>query len=383
MVSAEALPMQNNRPESKTEQIYRYRTLLIDKVVSNDTAAIRTLYLTLVNDYESEYYVALYPFEKRVINLILKDYTALTNEYISTNDESIGKFKSKIEPKEDGLGKILYNKLVDNKQKLLDEVGSNNSLASDSKAFIKMIIENYTATMQDNAYRMKTNADASVFINKFPESKLTSYVRNYMRYEYKPKGFLFGIEFYAGPTIISSETRNYIGSGGGFGFGFIWGYNNWQLNTRAFISFSDTHKDLYYKGIRWSAESDAETVFPELSLGYTFKPSKKISLTPLMGLGWMSASPIENDIKKNPDLEDVEISSKASPLYGVDLGWNLSETYSYNSTKKKYSYGFSSVHIRYVYQDNRFPMEYREMTGQTHILSICFKMGITGAKRIF
>ncbi|MDP4269246.1 MAG: hypothetical protein Q8909_03855 [Bacteroidota bacterium] len=375
--------MQNNRPESKTEQIYRYRTLLIDKVIANDTASIRDLYQTLVNDYENEYYIALYPYEKRIINLILKDYAAFVKGIVSTNDESIRKVKEKLQPKEDGLGKMLYNKLVENKDKLSVEVNADNTLTADKKAFILMNIDNYTSPLQGARYQDKVNADATVFLNSYPESNLTSYVRNYMRYEYKPKGFLFGYELSLGTTIMSPHIRNYLGTGGGLGLGILWGYKNWQFNTRLFMSFSKTHENLYYKGILWPANSGTDLFLPELSLGYAFRLSKKMNLTPLVGVGWLTAMPNDNVTRKYPDLNNAEISTKTSPLFGIDFGWGISEGYTYNEVKRKYSYIFSSFNLRYTYQNNRFTKQHQEMDGLTHTITISVKIGGGKAKRVF
>ncbi|MDD2797747.1 MAG: hypothetical protein PHV20_04060 [Bacteroidales bacterium] len=371
-----------NAQETKSDIIYKYRNLLIDKIVANDTAQAKTLLQEFNSSIDETYYVTLYPAEKWLLSILLKDYKSISRDVQMMDSTTLVKLNRRVQPKDDQLHQIIYQKIIDQKKEVTEEIENCSSISDEDRSLFLLILDVYASTSPRSKYYDEINSQSTKFINNYPKSSYNDYIKRNIRFEYKPAGFSMGMEIYSGASILTGRTNESLSSGGTFGLGFIWGYNSFQLNTRAAFVFSGLKKDIDYKGYTWQNSERAQLMLPEVSLGYKFMPSKKISVSPIVGVGWLMISPYQNDQDKNVDLKNIEIISKASPVLGIDFGWEFANMFYYNDLYQKPMSNFSSLNIRYTVQPIAFSAPYVGMNGLTHNISISFKFGIGSAKRI-
>ena len=125
-----------------------------------------------------------------------------------------------------------------------------------------------------------------------------------------------------------------------------------------------------------------QLLLPELSLQYPILIQKKISISPLMGIGWFSAAPYQVDIDKNKLLQEISIDSKGSIMLGFDIGWEFYREFYYNPLYRILMNRFSSLNIHYHYQPVKFENVYSYLNGSAHTLAISIKFGFGGAQRV-
>ncbi len=368
--------------ETKSEIITRYRNLLMDNVISNDTAKVKSLLADFSAAVDENYYVTLYTSEKWLISLWLKDYQAISRDVLKTDSATLVKNNRRIQPQDDQLYRIIYQKVVEKKPEITEEIKNNKTLTAEDRNLMLLLLEAYASTVHNVKYTETINGQSTAYITEFPTSPYNDYIRRNIRYEYKPQGFSMGMELYSGAAILTGKTTDYFSSGGIFGCGFIWGYNNFQFNTRAAFVFSGLNHDIDYKGYTWQKGERAQLFLPELSVGYKFMASKKISVSPFAGFAWLSTAPYQADQDKNADLKNIEINSNASPILGIEFGWEFSTMYYYNEFYQKPMSNYYSLNLRYSVQPASFDTKYIGMNGLTHNIAISFKFGFGGAKRI-
>ena len=370
-----------NNQISNTEMISRYRSLIMDNIVANNKEKTKELFNDLKGKFDNEYYTTLYPTEEWIICFWLTDYDRIISGSLKMDSLAFAKIDNKIKPKQDQLYQVLNQTLDKNRDDFTDRI-KKSAYSPEDQNFLLIILKTLT-TPNDRNYQSAINSSASEFLNQYPHSKYGTYTRNYIRYEYQPKGFSFGMEFYSGVSILNAVTSKYFESGGVFGFGFIWGFGNFQLNTRGAFVFSGLNSNILYNNYTWAKGARAELFIPELSLNYKFILHKRTSISPILGLGWFSAAPYENDKKNNPDLNAIEINANAAPIIGIEISHDYTNQYYYNNFYRRPMFGYYSWNLRYEIQRIPFDNHYSDMNGLMHNISVSFKFGIGGAKRKF
>ena len=367
-------------PLSNTELIAKYRNLILDNVIANDKVKTNELFKAAIEKYDNEYFSAFYPSEKWILCFWLKDYDLIINESLKTDSLSYEKKNKRIRPNNDQLFEILTQTLENRKDEFRQELATS-ALKDEEKSFLELILKTLTTTYNQN-YQETINSAATSFLTSYPDNRFSVYTRNFVRFGYKPKGFSFGMELYSGASILSGGTLNYFNSGAILGVGFIWGFGNFQVNSRAAFIFSRLKSDIPTGNNIWSKGEKAELFTPELSVHYVFKVDKKTTISPILGLCWFSAAPYEQDQKTNIDLNGIEINAKAGPIIGIDFGHNLINTF-YNTYYHKPKYAYYSWNFRYTLQQVNFSGGYKNMNGLAHTLALSFKFGVGGARRVY
>jgi len=351
----------------------------MDNVIANNKEKTKDLFNILVQKFDNEYYTALYPSEKWILCFWLNDFTPITTMAATMDSVAMAKMDKKVKPKEDQLYQILIQTLDKSKDEFADQV-RKSALPNEDQEFLLLILKTLT-TPNNRDYQITINSASSNFIKSYPNGKYEKYTKNYIRYEYVPKGFSFGMEFYSGATFLNTKTSQYFNNGAEFGFGFIWGFGKLQFNTRGAFVFSRLKGNIIYKNYTWENGQRAQLFIPELSFNYKFILNKKTTISPILGLGWFSAAPYDEDKKKNSDLNDIEINSKAAPIMGIEISHEYSNQYYYNYFYRRPMYAFYSWNLRYEIQHVPFDVNYSNMNGLMQNIVLSFKFGFGGAKR--
>ncbi len=368
-----------NMQLSNSELITRYRSLIMDNVIANNKEKTKELFHSLVQRFDNEYYTALYPSEKWILCFWLNDFTPITTMAAKMDSVAMAKMDNKVKPKEDQLYQILIQTLDKNKDEFADQV-RKSALPNEDQEFLLLILKTLT-TPNNRDYQITINDASSNFIKSYPNGKYEKYTKDYIRYEYMPKGFSFGMEFYTGASFLNTKTSQYFRNGAQFGIGFIWGFGKLQINTRGAFVFSRLKGNINYDNYTWENGQRAELFIPELSFNYKFILKKKTTISPILGLGWFSAAPYDEDKKKSNDLNNIEINSKGAPIMGIEISHEYSNQYYYNYFYHRPMYAYYSWNLRYEIQRVPFDVNYANMNGLMNNIVLSFKFGFGGARR--
>jgi hypothetical protein len=367
---------------SKLEVISKYRELLLDNIVAMDKQKTKELLYYALQQVENENYVVLYPDEKWLICLLIGEYSLITSEMAEMDSAYFEKMKSKVRPRQDDLYKILLQKTNSNRPIIEKDIENTPDLAPDDRAFYKMLLLVYTEPGNLRDYQNILNNQATAFLNDYPGTKHEAYTRNFIRYEFTPKNLRIGCEIYMGYMALSSGLKDYHNGAVNLGLGIIWGWNNFVLNTRYAFGTNKLKKDIQYQDSIWKKGGKATIFLWELSLGYNYRFSEKLTITPVLGCGWFSLSPSTKDAEKNEYLKDINILSYCNPNIGIDLGWKLGDNY-FQANNGKLRYNFNSCNLRYVYQPVSFTQKHNQLNGTVHNITLGIKLGFSGAKRVY
>lgn len=365
---------------SKTEIISRYRNLLIDNIISHNPYRLEEIFNKLVEDFDKSY-VTLNQNEKWMLCFILNKYDFIINEITNSFSQNTDTESLEVKFKNDQLNDFLYKTIIKNEFGLSHEIRATN-LEEIDKDFLLLLLKVYT-TKTDNTYQEKLNSEATFYIDKYPDSKYDSYIRNNIRFKFEPKKFTFGIELNTGATILNKKTSSYFSSGAILGFGLNCEIGRLQINTRGSIVFSEIKKDIDLNYNTWQRGENAQIFLPEISFGYLFKIDKNHFITPILGIGWFMAEPSENDKKNNPLLNNISIESKGSPIVGFELGWYNHKSVVYNYFTNRIMYSYSCFNLRYMIQPIQFDSKLNNLNGLAHTIALVWKLGFGDAKRVY
>jgi len=353
----------------------------MDNAIIDNKVDGKRYFYELIQKFDNNNYLPLYPAEKWIICLWLGEYGILISEISNMDSAEVVRMQYKINPVEDQLYKILTQTLLKNKEKIIDNI-SNSVIKPEDKDFLNLIIKTYNLPV-DNKYQETLNNAANSYLEEYPGSNFENYIRNFVRYEYAVKGFSWGVEVFTGAGLSSQEISNYFKNEGIFGTGFIWGINRFQLNTRVILLFSELKQDVTVGSYIWKKGEGVETALPEISLSYDLLKNDRISLTPIAGIAWYLATPTSEDKQKNSELKEIKINSKASPIVGIDFGWEFFKRSNYNYAYRKQIFSYYSCNLRYTFQPVYFSDNYDRMNGLVHSISIGVKFGFGGLKRVY
>jgi hypothetical protein len=367
---------------SRSELISKYRNILLDNIIANDKVKTRETFYYILQQLDDNNYIALYQTEKWMIAYLLNDFPFIISDITNSDSTSMVNRKNAVFPGRDQLYMHLSKRLLTQKEIVDNQISNAPDLSDRDKSFIQLILKALVIP-NDGHYEQTLNLASTKYLTQYPGSIYDDYVRRVLHYEYIPKGFSLGVEFYSGASILNPALRKGFASGGIFGFGFIWGIDKVQINTRACIVFSSLHTDFPFASTTWQTGASAQLFLPEISVSYPIDLGKKFVLSPIAGISWFSASPPQDDIDKNSSLKNVEINSQAAPCFGFEIGREFSSYFSPFDSPYKYKRGYYSYHLRYTIQQTRFSSRYDSMNGVIHTIALCIKLGYGGAKRVY
>ena len=366
---------------SKLEVISKYRELLLDNIVAMDKQKTRELLYYTLQQVENENYLALYPDEKWMICLLIGEYPLITSEMAGMDSTYYEKLINKVKPKEDQLYSILLKKIESYGPAIEKDISDNEEISLTDQSFYKLLIQEFSSESNMKNYRENLNKKATDFLNNFPGTPYELYVRNFIRYEFVPKSFSLGMEVYSGYALLSKGLKNYYNGTVPLGLGIIWGLDNFYLNTRMIFGSNKLKQEIQYNDSVWPQECISMLYDFELSLGYNYHLTKKICVSPVIGCGWASLSPSDVEKKDNKSLEDFEINAFCSPVLGFDISLvfdNFSSCY-----YGKMTHSYNAFALRYTYHPISFKKDYNYLNGAIHNLSVVYKFGYSGAKRVY
>jgi len=366
-----------NFEDSRSANIMKGRSLLLDRFLENDIQKVRQIKNYLMEKCENENYIALFPEEYWFILYWTNEYDELTGNIKAFDTAKIRTYVTRIHPQYDMLFEKLKSKSIENAAKLKGQI-QKSDLNSETKDFLLLNFKYLTTDVHKNmSLQDSINWQADNFLAAYPASRYNDYIQRFVRFKMVHKNWGIGVEFFSGYGLFTGQlSRNYTNNVP-IGVAFDICYKNFTLFLRDYIGFNSTKKDFYYsKGI-WGRGSQMRVFLPEASLGYAVINSNRCQLLPFAGIAGMEISPPSHYTDKEPELDEVSLHFTTTWVLGLNFDLKLGrKPPAWNPST---SYGF--IRFRYSFCLPQFAGKYKGVSGCMHYLTVGIGVLARGTKR--
>lgn len=358
--------------QPNNELIYRGRKMILDRIVAGDRDKVKEVMLYLIDSTEDKDHIAFHPVEKWLLYFWSGQYTQVLED--SRRFESfLSHGEGRNVPIYDALlrdvrAKVTYERL------LIQGDINRSEFSSIEKAFLILNLDYLVTEDQES-----TNQACNGFLMLYPNSEFESYIRKYLRYQYKLSKFGYGLEIFSGYGILTQELTNSFSNSVPIGFDFDLGYNRLMLYLRGYFGLGSTKDSIQFSQATWKKDEKAQTFLTEASLGYSIYSNSSIRVTPFVGIGGMSIKPPDRDKEDIPGYKHVGLDMTTTFTMGLNIDLFVGKS-SMEITYPGDADFF--IRIRYAYNQPQFDKTYTGFSGNFHYLTIGFGMFGRGTKRV-
>ena len=354
-----------NYKDTTVDFISKGRNYLTNKLIEGDVASVRAIKNELLLA-ENDKYMALTPYEIRLLLYWLGDYDELFYFINSFDKQTTDKLRLKIKPGQD----VLLENLLESLRKNRTKIEKNISTHVENTENRDFLILNLRFMLGSKDYpdvtRESLNADADTFLIKHPDSHYAGYTREYIRYRMVSSNWGFGFEFFSGYGLTTHKLNDKFGGNIPIGVAFDIGYKKWTLYLRDYIGIGRTYQNINVNGTVWPDNTKANVIVPEASLGYNFPTKSRIQFAPFVGIGGVDFAPTSNQKGESYFSKVGNLGSFAYTV-GLNLDIRLGKTSSVISYSE---IGNWFLRIRYAYIMPQFGSSYAGFEGNMHYLTI-------------
>lgn len=298
---------------SKYELVFKSRFLLIEALENLDKKAIQKYSSYLIGTHKTNRNPNLGADEIILLYFVNSDFENILSS-IKSNPSANYSFT--------------YHLTSDLRIKLVDYLKSNYSyfvskiflsnLKEDEKQFLKLYfdfeLKNNDFGHDDNVLYTKAAND---FIEKFPESSYSYYVRNFILVQKDRKDWQWGINLGLGYGVYSGDLAEKLTSGVNGLLGFDFFYKKWVGTLKLQTSNSEATDSIRGVDLTLTPGQKANYLDFNLSLGYDLLDGEKMSLTPYLGMGLSSL------LQRNSGRDkDIPFIYRYSPSLNLGVNYN-------------------------------------------------------------
>jgi len=350
--------------------ITKARLLLVNKFLKDDISKTAEIEKYISTKLSNDAYIGLYPQEQWLVKYWTKDYINLIKN-IKESDSTTVLMSSKTQPKSDNLNQALQEKSFLHKQEIITAI-KNSSLSDHDKDFLSMHFKFCLLSLGNAEITQDTlNVLADNFIKKYPNSELTSYIRQNIRYEMKDLNWGYGGEYFSGYGFFSGQLNGHYTDFFIWGFALEGSFKKVILNLRENIGYSNTKHDFTkYNTSTWTKNSGVRIYAPELCLGYIVHEQKHTKLTPFIGISAVDISPTTFYTLDDEDVYKYELDFTPAYMVGVNADFKFKLSWSDVSTHNSGENYF--IRLRYACYLPQFSKSYTGFDGTMHTFTIGF-----------
>jgi hypothetical protein len=350
--------------------IAKGRKFLLDKLIQKDYKKVREIRDYLRYKIENIDNLAFTPREYLLIAYWTKEYDEIINNInvINFNTSALS-----IRPPDDQL----FEKIREHSWISIELLGSfidDSWLGRVDKDFLKL---NLRFLITDNDYPQINDkyliSQANQFLELYPQSNFESFIRYNIKVTKFASDWEWGAQSFSGYGMFTGNLSKIFTNIIPIGFTIDGAYKNLVFNMRLYPGFFKTKIDIPYESGVWNRGSKVRIIIPELSAGYIVSNNEDLKIAIFIGIGLSDIMPSENDVNKNPDLENAELKFsttytlglnydiKLGPAVKVKEGANLVERY-------------FIIRIGYEYYFPQFQWKYDGFNGGIQSLTLGFGM---------
>lgn len=236
-------------------------------------------------------------------------YGNLFDEAVRMDEATRQQLADKIPPPSDSLFKCLDRTLFEKRFALYESIG-RGFLSEEEKQFALIELDYLLRLNQQERNSGEWNNRLRAFLNRYPESRFTQYIKANLLDESTPtsykvlkdRGFTFDALFLSGRWRNTLETT--LQSPYGFDIGFAYWRNPWNFSLRCIFGWEKLSRSVYQDGFEWPEDELSVLIVPSLELGYDLINNKKFRLFPAAGAGISILKPPGTDEESDNPLPD-------------------------------------------------------------------------------
>lgn len=315
---------------SKYELVFKARFLLIEALENSDKKAIQKFSSYLIWTHRLSNNSSLGADEIILLYFVNSDFENILSS-IKSNPSANYSFRYHLTSE---LRIKLVNYLKANQSFFVSKIFLSH-LKEDEKQFLKLYFDfelNNVEFMVDD--KTLSNNSAKDFIEKFPQSPYTYYIRKFILIEKERMDWQLGMNLRLGWGMYSGDLANKLSNGINGLLGFELFYKKWMLNFKMQTSNSEVTDSI--RGVDLTLSPGQKTNYLDfnLGLGYDLLDGEKMSLTPYAGIGLSSLSQ-----REGPRGEDAPIVYNYSP--SLNMGVNYSYFFGKIRPNQHYSLNYN------------------------------------------
>ena len=351
-----------SQESTKSTEIAKSRTVLMDKFIENDKLGVM-LEMDRLMMYENDDYMALYPLEFWLLSYWLSEYSSILSTTKVTAVDSISNHsKIRIPPPKDFLGVKLVEKLTAEQGDINQRI-SSAKLSDEEKLFLKMNLAFILSTDNNENSQNELNILADQFLAQYPVSEYSEFTKQYIRVKYELSSTGGGVSIYSGKFLFTGELPNYYTHPTSLGLSFDFVKNNWLYQLNLAIGLGKTKTDMATQNQIWPEGSKTIGGYVNLAFGKYLINKKHLAIAPIIGVGVFGLDPNTNtnetDLYKGGGIKtklagsvgftgDVLFWSKKSTEYNYFTGYNSGNNQSATSIRFGYEYIASPMKGQFI-----------------------------------
>lgn len=346
------------------ELIANGRKMIVAKLEEGDKAKVSELVLYLENLHDQDHWV-FYTVEKWMLRYWTGEYDRIADEVLNPDTSWMYQPHHPIRPPEDLLAKKVIEQLRQERHQVIKEI-ENSSISQMDIEFHKLNFDCIVRSRDQGISLDSMNVSADRFLQRFPKSPYEAFVRQNIRYVFKPSKWGFAAEFFSGYGAFKDALAKSFKNNVPIGVAFDVSYKRFILYLRDYIGFSKTRDTLRFKSGVWQKDAQVRVFLPEASIGYVLLDNRFIKLAPFAGMTTASISPTEYDRNQLAEYDGVGLDFTRSYTLGVNLDVKLGKNRGGEGGE------FTFVRLRYGYNKPEFAWKYGRYNGDIHYVTIGF-----------
>ena len=358
--------------DTTANTIKKGRKLLLENFQKNDPAKVQQLLTYLTKKVEDDDYLALYPIEKGLINYWLGQYNEIESEVQKYTDDYFKKNDKKLRPQQDLLFEKVKTYMKANQNEQISQI-EHAKLSEEEKSFLKINLTFFLSDYKRNSPLQDTlNEMTNGFLDKYPQSKFENYLREQIRWSFKPTKLGYGFEFFTGYGVFTKTLSQQFQNNIPIGIGFEFIYKKYAIYLRDYIGFSYTKQDLPFQSATWAKGKQARVYLPELSVGYVCTNSDNLKVIPFVGISSTDITPTSKDQSDYQGYSDIGWMFTTTYTAGINFDIRISKVHTMLNRQHKIEKSYSFLKVRYAYNAPQFLNKYTGLDGCMHYLTIGF-----------
>ena len=366
--------------ESKTEMIEKCRTRIFEAIIDNDRTKAEELMFYARTEFENDKIKALSQGETWLLAIWLQKYQLAATEMV-LDSLTIEQYQKRANRFRYSILPLLEDSIYVNYDFYKRGIENDESLSESRRDFLLLFVKQYDPKAKGDRREMLNDA-SDEYLARHPLSEHETFVRNLLRFKFVNTRPTIEWRISCGAAFYSGDFGNLIDNG--FAMDMYLGllYRNFVLNGDMGFLTGNANEDIDF-GRAVMRDGRTENMFWGINAGYKIQLPRQFSVTPTVGLGWLTLYPDDKNIKKNEDLKRAEIKgAHVQPVVGVEVCYD----YKYGVVDVP-NRGFQqlvfSPSLRYTYMPIEFDSPTLKTSGSAHTITLGVKYGFEKLRRDF
>lgn len=365
--------------ESKTELIDKCRNRIFEAIIDNDRSKAEGLMFFAKTEYETNKLKAMSQDELWLLAIWVRNYQLAATEMV-LDSLTIEEYKNKANIFKYSLFPLLADSIHVNNAFYRNDIENDESLSESRRDFLLLFIKNFELT---RAYKSSEaiNDACDEYLALHPMSEHETFVRNLIRYKYINTRPTFEFRISGGAASYSGNFGNLLNTGFAIDFYAGLSFHNFVLNGGTMLLCGKLNDDLDFERAAMKKGERTENMFWGVNAGCRIPIFYDFSVTPTLGVGWLTLLPGDKAREKNEDLRRAEIKgAKPQPVIGVEVCYEM-ECGVVEMPKGGYQQLILSPSLRYTYMPVKFNSPTLKTTGAAHTITLGLKYGFEKLRR--